>query len=147
MRYEELMEIIYNSKSADWLYSDFKRTYTYRDDLNIRIEIRHPPGHKREFRAKWANRDWATTAEQCYYDIYYGMSVVESFTLVLVDGYRAALPLPEPDSMTVPLKQYQLARCVDDLETLDEYMERAGLKVAQGQSLEIPVIKGGQNQG
>lgn len=141
MRYEELMEIICNSKSTDWLYSDFKRTYTYRNNLDIRIEMRKPPELKREIRAAWANRDWATTAERGYYDIYYGVSIVESFSLALVDGYRAALPLPESDSMTVLLKQYQLARCVDDLGTLDDYMEKAGLRVEGGQKVSAKVIE------
>jgi hypothetical protein len=140
MRYEKLMEIICNSKAADWLYNDFKRTYTNRDDLNIRIEIRQPPEIKREVRAAWANKNWATTAEQCYYDIYYGTSIVESFSLVLVDGYKAALPFPGPDSKSVPSKQYQLARCVDDLGMLDEYMEKAGFKIEGAKEVSNEVI-------
>ncbi|GAF88006.1 unnamed protein product, partial [marine sediment metagenome] len=83
-----------------------------------------------DFRAEWANKHPDPSANRRHYDIYYGASIVESFMLVSVDGARAVLPLPEAGSTTVPVKSYELARCVDDQNTLDEYIGRSGLTVA-----------------
>ena len=132
MQYADLMETIRNSDSTDWLYNDPKRVYTYRHDVDIRVEVRDALEHQRSFTAEWANKHPDPSAYRQHYDIYYRASIVESFMLVGVDGARAFLPLPEPGTTTVPPNSYELARCVDDQNTLDEYIERSGLTVASG---------------
>ncbi len=130
MQYAELMEIILNSDREDWLYNDPKRTYVYRGNLDIRIEVRDPLEYQMDFVEEWANSQPDPSATRCFYDIYYGASIIESFMLVSVDGGRAVLPLPEPGTTTIELRRYQLAQCVDDQGTLDEYIGRCGLAVA-----------------
>jgi len=130
MQHAELMEIILNSDREDWLYNDPKRTYVYRGDLNIRIEVRDPLEHQGNFVAEWANCHSDASARRQFYDVYYGASVVESFMLVSVDGGRAFLPPPEPGTTTIARRDYRLAVCVDDQDTLNEYIPRSELTVA-----------------
>lgn len=130
MTYDELIQIISNASSADWLYDDARGTYTLKSDLNIHIERREPSEGSTEFHEPWANNHPDPSAERFYYDIFYGAAFVESFMLVGVDGLRAYLPLPTSGTTTVPKRAYCLARAVDHVGTLNEYLQRSNLTVA-----------------
>ena len=131
MTYDELMEIILNSSFENWVYDDEKGIFTFREDLDIRIEERRSSSDRDEFNEEWATRHPDPHATRVFYDIYYRSSFVKSFMLVSVDGGRAHLPLPESAvSTTIPYERYALARAVDYLGTLDEYIERFRLTVA-----------------
>jgi hypothetical protein len=130
MTYDELTETILNSTFADWLFDDMRGTYTLKSDLNIRIERRETSEGQAGFREPWANGHPDPNAERLYYDIFYGASFVKSFNLVGVDGCRAYLPLPTCGTTTVPKRDYLLARAVDHLGTVDEYLRRSKLTVA-----------------
>ena len=130
MTYDTLTQAILNSSFADWLYDDTRGIYTLKSNLDIRIERREPSEGSAEFHEPWANEHPDPNAERLYYDIYYGASLVESFMLVGVDGFRAYLPLPSGTTTAVPKRAYLLARAVDHLGTLDEYLQRSKLTVA-----------------
>lgn len=130
MTYDELIQIILNSSFPAWLYDDTRGIYTFKSDLHIRIERREPSEGSAEFHEEWANNHSDPNAERMYYDIYYAASLVESFMLVGVDGFRAYLPLPKAQTSIVPQRAYLLARAVDHIGTLDEYLQRSKLTVA-----------------
>lgn len=131
MTYDELMATIRNSSAADWSYKDNKGIFTFRADLDIRIEERGDNEYPKVFREAWATKLPDPEARMECYDIYYRSSFVETFYLVAVDGFRATLPMPVPPENKVVLPaKYQLARAVDHQGTLDDYMQRAGLSVA-----------------
>lgn len=128
--YDELMATIRNSSSADWLYNARKGIHTFRADLAIRIEERRDEQYPGPFKEAWATEFPDPEARMMCYDIYRDASLVETFYLVEVDGFRATLPMPiSPKVKVVPLDKYQLARTVDRQGTLEDYMQRAGLTV------------------
>ena len=130
MTYDELMATIRKSSFSDWHYSDEKGVFTFRADLDIRIERRLTDYEcDRTFKEEWATKFPDPDAKLRLYDIYYRSSFVETFLLVSVDGHKAALPMPLPKSKYVPKKTYDLARAVDYRATLDDYMGRAGFTV------------------
>jgi hypothetical protein len=140
MKYEDLMTTIRNSRANNWLYNDERGIYTLRADLDIRIQRRddEEPAALRDFREEWANQHPDPSAKRCVFDIYYRDSWVETFMLIGVDGFRAYLPLPNVRTKVIPFDQYSLARAIDSLGTLDEYIERSGLTVEKqgaGQAL------------
>lgn len=130
MTYNELEKAIRNSTKADWLFNDERGIYTFKNDLNLRIQ-------RKEINFdfdRFGGEDWAThhpdpIAYRETYEIYYGASFVKEKLLVSVDGHRATLPLPRINTTIVSYEDYHFAEIVDQLNTLSEYMERAGLKV------------------
>ena len=130
MTYEELKKILRESTKRDWLFSDERGIYTYKNNLNIWIKRKDIDFNLDKF----SGEDWATKhpdpiAYRETYEIYYGSSFVEEKILISVDGHRASLPLPKINTNKVSREDYQFAQIVDHLDTLDEYMNRAGLEV------------------
>ncbi len=130
MNYNELQETILSSHSRDWLFNDERGIYTYKNNLNIWIKRKDIDFD----RDKFAGEDWATkhpdpNAYREIYEIYYASSFVEEKMLVSVDGFRASLPLPKVGTNNVKKEDYEFAKIVDQLNTLDEYMQRANLEV------------------
>jgi len=139
MTYDKLIETIRSSKPGDWIYNDEQGVHTYRADLNIRIQRRRDD----DLSGSGFNEPWATchpdpSARKMFFDIYYGSSLVDSFLLVAVDGYRADLPLPDPKTKKmISRRDYELARAVDVLGTLDQYIQRSGLTVEEEKSVAV----------
>jgi hypothetical protein len=130
MTYDQLKQLIHESSKGDWLFSDERGIYTFKNDLNLRIQ-RNPIDHVLD---KFTGEDWATNhpdpvAYRVTYEIYYGASFVEYQLMVSVDGHRATLPLPDRSTQKVTADSYRFAQIVDQLNTLDEYMHRAKLEV------------------
>ena len=128
MTYEELKQLIQDSSKEDWLYDDSKGIYTSKNDLNV--TIRHeryddPTFHTEE----WANQ-FSHPASRLMYDIYYGASFIESFYFIALDEYRAEVPIPRSaEELVITRYQYSVARIVDRRDSLDQYMQRAGITV------------------
>jgi len=127
------MNIIINSDKDDWLHNETPVTnFVYKKDLNIYI-IENSIDHNND---KFIGEDWAVkhpdpNAYKVFYDIYYGSTFVMRKMLVSVDGHRATLPLPYLNSNIVKKEDYQFAKIVDTLNSLDEYMKRANLKIEE----------------
>ena len=131
MNYNELLKTILTSSRDDWLFNDERGIYTYKNDLNIWIKRKDIDFD----RDKFGGEDWATkhpdpNAYREIYEIYYNSSFVEEKMLVSVDGFRASLPLPKVGTNKVKEEDYQFAKIVDQLNTLDEYINRANLEVS-----------------
>jgi hypothetical protein len=131
MNYDQLKEKIKNSTRDDWLFNDERGIYTFKEDLNLRIQSKEIDSDTDKF----SGEDWATkhpdpTAYRETYEVFYGSSFVYEKLLVSVDGYRATLPLPKINTNIVSREDYHFAEIVDQLDTLDEYMKRAGLELA-----------------
>ena len=130
MEYAKLLEIIRESDKEEWLFNDERGVYTYKGDLNIRIERRDSDLKSDKF----TGEDWATNhpdpnAYRVIYELYYGSSFIKEKLLVSVDGHRATLPLPDIKTREVDPEDYHFAEIVDQLDTLSEYMERSGLRL------------------
>ncbi len=130
MTYDELMQLVYGSTKDDWTFSDERGIYTLKKDLNVRIHRKDiDPDSDRFTGEDWATKHRDPTAYRETYEIHYGASFVKGVMMVSVDGGRATLPLPDPKTLKVTQEDYSFAKIVDQLDNLDDYMERSGLEV------------------
>lgn len=132
MKYKDVIEILRTSEPTDWLHDDQRGIYTFKDNLNLRIEKKEREMGERN---KFEGEDWATkhpdpNAYRVICEVYYGASFIEERMLVAVDGYRAILPLPEFQKKSIPKDDYRFARIIDQDRRIDEYIQRSGLEVA-----------------
>ncbi|EHR1005931.1 hypothetical protein Q9Y03_005130 [Vibrio harveyi] len=130
MNYSSLESILNSGDREDWLFNDERGIFTYKRDLNLRIERKEIDFDSDKF----SGEDWATchpdpTAYRMIYEVYYGSSFVDEKLLVAVDGFRAILPLPRINTNTISRQDYKFASIVDQLGTLDDYIRRARLEV------------------
>jgi hypothetical protein len=133
MKYDELMKIIYNSQKGDWAFNDERGIYTFKNDLNVRIQKKDIVQDRDQFTSEdWATKNPDKTAYRVTYEIYYGASFVSEKLLVSVDGHRATLPIPEVNTLKVRKEDYAFAKIVDQLDTLADYIQRSGLEVEEG---------------
>lgn len=129
MTYDQLMSTILKAKSKDWVYHGQQKTFTFKPDLDIQIRVRTDSRLSEPFVEDWTKPHPQQQANLKTYDIYYRSSIIESFNLAAVDEAKAHIPLPEPGSNRISRKDYKLATQVDMAGSLDEYIQRSGLKI------------------
>lgn len=130
MTYDEMKALIEDSTKGYWLHDDGMRVFTFKQDLNIRIqEVSDQSGER--FEEEWATKHSDPSARRYYYDLYYGASFVERFYFVSVDGGRATIPLPQSATeLVINRWQYTIAQVIDTTNTLDSYLGRCGISVS-----------------
>jgi hypothetical protein len=130
MTYDELMEVLRRAIPQDWLYNKHKGVFTYKHDLDIRIEREPSRGEEDAYLEHWACPAPDSKALKVHYSLYYRSSLVEQFTLVEVEDGEAQLPMPHHGiTLTISSKDYALAKAVNVTGRLDEYLERCDVKV------------------
>lgn len=128
MDYSTFERLIYGSSSANWISrSDMMILKT---DLNISIRMR-TESNDSKFEESWHQDLPDPHAYWIRYDLYYGSTLIQSESLVCVDGGRAEIPLPDRSTnpISITRKQYQFGKIVDKLKSLDEYLRRIGIQV------------------
>jgi hypothetical protein len=85
--------------------------------------------HVKGLNEPWATKRFDPSASSYWHELMYDGALIERFILVSVDGARADLPLPDRNSLEAEPLAYRVAPMFDRLNNLDEYMERAGLRV------------------
>ena len=129
MNLEEVKKILATSSQDEWVVDDESGSFTYKNDLNLRIE-RADFDTYRPFNEPWATKHPDSSAKAEDYTVKYGASFVDKHTLVSVDGHRAILPMPKsPNSEYVSKDEMNFAKIVDIGGRVDEYLERSNLKV------------------
>lgn len=62
--------------------------------------------------------------------IYYNYTCIKELSFVSIDGNRAVLPMPDAEFREIISREnYQFAKIVDDMGTLDDYIKRSKLRV------------------
>jgi len=131
----EILDVVKNSSSDNWEvhFSQDAEIAVFKNDPALRIEFKHSEEsvHNDDFYEKWANKFPDPHATSYYYYLYYGSTRLKEFILVSVDGGRALMPLPKSAiDLTVDPLRYKIAEIFDLFDSLDEYMKRAGLQLA-----------------
>ena len=105
------------------------KTFTYSGDVNIRLEKQGV--EKESFTEPWTEKYSDTDSTQSYhYGLYYGSSIVDTFVIVGVDGFRAFIPLPDRKFIGEDLGAGNLDP--DAFEySLDRYHYRVGKIITQ----------------
>lgn len=134
--WKNILDIILNSSSEDWLFEDTKGVYTYKQDINL--TIRRSNYDKGEvFHESWA-KIGLHEGYTSHHEIYYGSSFVKRFYMVAVDSYRAYIPYPTVNDMKISFFQYKFGRIVNDsykyrdqfgVNWFDNYLKKCGISV------------------
>ena len=125
--------IVRSSYKEDWrrIGTNISLNYSFKNDPNLRIV--HSYGddgvQNPNFQEAWANKFPDPKAIGHYYDVYYGNALLERVILVYVDGGRADLPLPNRSTLVTGAFTYAIARINDSMDTLEKYMQWAGISV------------------
>lgn len=130
MTYEQLMMILQRALPADWLQHDELGIYTYRFDLNIRVERQPALPDDSDYPESWACKFPGPKPRKIHYHLFYNQSLISPFTLLEIDGGKAQVPLPHHHiKLVIDNNDYALARILDTENRLDEYLQQCGIKI------------------
>lgn len=140
MHYQKIQQILSESDPKEhWVFlttASGRETWFYVGDVNLRIESVHAEDDGLDiFEEEWATKHPDPRARRCYYEIWYASTLVDQIMLVAVDGYRAYLPLPDPQTRTkvnASSIDFKVAEIVDRHGTLYDYIRRSGLTLVDG---------------
>jgi len=131
--------IMASDPKNDWTWaknagSPDKEIRYFKHNVNLRFESANDKSDvvMEDFREPWANCHPDPKATSYQYHCYFGSTIIYTFILVSVDGgWRARLPLPKSrEELVVSPLDYKVAQIHDQqLNSLDEYMSRSGLRV------------------
>lgn len=113
----------------DWISDENNNTMKLKTDFNIKI-VWTDFDDKEKFREEWATKFPDKSAYRYDYVLYDGNNILNEFSLVKVDGYRATLPIPKINTNLVNRDEYLLSRLFNsNPKEHHSYMIRAGLQV------------------
>ena len=132
MKYTELESILDNSTKIDWISNDETGDFTYKNDVNLRIERRNVD---REYKMGWSDNLPDPSTALYEYVVKYNNSYIKTYLLVSVDGARVTLPvptrLPNSELLYVEKRKVNFSKIVDmgvnDL--VNEYIYRCKFTV------------------
>lgn len=136
MSYGEILDFIKTTVAkGDWKFvkTNWAEEAFFKEDPRLRIRMRWDDDgvHNQDFKEPWANKHPDPKATSFWYDLSYDGALIERFILVSVDGARAELPLPDPNTLEVDPLIFKVAQIFDELDTLDGYMVRSGLSLRE----------------
>jgi len=133
MTYYELIQAIIATEPDGWLRNDERSVFTLKSDLNVMVrESSRNDGEPQKFMEPWATNFPDRNAYIKVFELWYGGSFVSEYHFATVDGFRARLPYPNIEDHTITEEQYAVAVAVDLLGTLDDYLQRARIRVRPG---------------
>lgn len=129
MDYKTAKEILETSQQDEWIVDDETGSFTYKKDLNLRIERADYESY-RDFKEPWANSHPDSSAKAIKFTAKYGNSFIACEELVSVDGHRGLVPMPKSLSdLRVEGADVNFAKIVDVNGATDEYLQRSGITV------------------
>jgi len=135
---KDIFNIIMSSDSKnDWHRAEIterwkKEMRYFNRNVNLRFEMDEDGIVMENFREEWANRHPDSKATSYEYCLYFNSTLIHAFILVSVDGGWAKLPMPKSlNKLVVSPLDYKVAQIHYRLNSLDEYMNRSGLRVGR----------------
>lgn len=129
MTHPELLDLLINSDREDWLRNDERGISTLKSDLNVTVRLRPDDEPQRFDTEDWATNFPDKNAYIRVFELWYGASFVDEYYFCSVDGHRAMLPYPKVGTRSISREKYAIAKAVDLLDSLDEYIGRANMEV------------------
>lgn len=127
MKYLEILNILKTSSKQDWTHVT-EEIIVFNEDVNLHIEQREIDFDD-VFLEPWAMNHPNKSNYRIYYDVFYNSTFIKEILLISVDGHRAELPLPDIQTNTISLDDYNEADIITNGVRLDEYIKRSGLTV------------------
>lgn len=137
MTTNDIRRIVYESEPEDWDYQDSDGLYTFRGNVNLRLEDEDYQ-NRVDFDEPWVRKYSNPTAYRRTISIYYNSTLIDKETIIQADEYRVFIPIPTPTSHTITSDQYQLGKIInyskeidgprgDHIEEFDEYLRIGGI--------------------
>lgn len=135
MTYQELLDFIVSTDpKEDWhgVSTSVSSEYFLKEDPRLRFRASHTDDgvQNDDFKDDWANCHPNSHAEGYWHELYFDGQFIERFVLVAVDGARAMLPPPDFKTQKILLLNYRVAQIFDVCNSLEQYIVRSGLEVA-----------------
>lgn len=129
MKLTDVERILSSSSQEDWIIDDDTGSFTYKNDLNLRIE-RQDYALTLPFNETWATNHPDPEARKVNYTVKYNNSFVTRETLVSIDGGRATLPMPDVKTKKVISKEdFNFANIVNINGNIGKYIKASSLQV------------------
>jgi hypothetical protein len=129
---EDIRERIEGSDPGDWIPFNEMGTWTFREDVALRIQRREQLDAN--LQTAWT-QPLQANSQSFSYLVYYGNSPVEYHTIASVDNFRAHIPFPQQpqspqDNFTITPYQATLGRIITGEEqTFQAYLNRTGIEI------------------
>ena len=129
---EDVRELVSGTYPADWIQFNSEGVWTFRDDVDLRIESSEKLDSR--FEAPWT-QGIQSRCQSYSYLVYYGDSPVEYHVVVGVDDFRAHIPMPQEPAgpnqpYTITPYQATLGRVITgDGQTFDAYLNRTRIEI------------------
>jgi len=132
MSYGELLDFIEHSDPRnDWVLKSTNHASEafLKEDPRLRITNRSDDYgvQNSQFVERWANSFPDPKAVGYWYDVTYDHALIERVILIGVDGGRCLLPIPNPNTVSVPHLRWVIAAIHNEPNIFQEYTKRAGL--------------------
>lgn len=133
MSYQEILEFIPTTDPKnDWqgISRDFSSEMFLKEDPRLRFRARFTEDgiQNEDFKEPWANCHPNEHATGYWYDLCRDGDLIDRLILVSVDGGRALIPPPSPDTGKISEYHYIVAKIHDSSNLLDEYLRRSHLE-------------------
>jgi hypothetical protein len=131
----EIRSTVANSQTEDWVPFGNLGTWTYSDEVELRIVRGEQLDPNLE--VPWTQHLQAASQSFAYH-VYYDNSPVEYHEIASVDNFRAHIPLPRPPSnpnepYTISPYQATVGRIITgDDQTFEAYLNNTGIEIRQG---------------
>jgi len=135
MTFAEIIQFIPTTNpKVDWrgVKTDWISEFFLEEDPRLRFRVKYIDDgvHNQSFKEPWANCHPDSVAVSYWCNLSYDGAFLDRTVLVLIDGYRATLPLPDHSSRVISKYDYFVAKVHDSGNTLDDYIERSSLTVS-----------------
>lgn len=136
MSFDEILEFIQTTDPKnDWqgINTNHSSQYFLKEDPRLRFKTSHDEDgvQNPNFIEDWANCHPDSHAAGYYKDLYYDGEFIDRYILVAVDGAKALIPPPNFKTKKIDPLEYHIAKIFDILGTLDQYIKRSSLEVAE----------------
>ena len=134
MSYDEILDFIALSDAKHdwkWIETSWAEEAFLKEDPRLRIRVRYDDFgiHNKDYTETWMAAFADTSASSYWFDLSYDGALIDRFILVSVDDGKAEMPTPVAGTLEIDPLDYKVAQIFDQHDTLDEYLDRAGLTV------------------
>ncbi len=125
---KQIMNIIYNSETSDYISTDFDEVLLYQKNPDIYIK---KPGYSDEGEFEWKdyNQEWAkfydNTAKLLSYHIYYKNHIIDEISILSVDGGKGYIPLLNSTTGEYKENEYRFVLLICEKNIVDHYIWHA----------------------
>jgi hypothetical protein len=125
---KKAINLVYKSTQNEWVRNEDKQELIYLKNQDIKI-VWFDTDRDYPFVDTWATSHPDSKAYRVDYNILLNGILIESFSLVHVDGYRALIPIPKTGTNIIPRNKYRISLLFNDEKNLHGYIKRCGLIV------------------